>query len=71
MTLKEYLKEKQLTNSEVCKAASIGEATLSQFLNGKRKITLETACRISDALNISLDKFRELTEGGGVEIENL
>ncbi len=70
MSLKEYLDERNLTNSEVCKKASIGESTLSQFLNGKRKIKLDTACKISDALEISLDQFRELIKEDG-EIENL
>lgn len=70
MGLKEYLVERNLTNSEVCKKACIGESTLSQFINGKRKIKLETACKISSALKISLDEFMDLTKGD-VENENI
>ena len=70
MSLKKYLEERKLTNSEVCKKAAIAESTLSQLSNGKRKIKLDTACKISDALEISLDQFRELIKEDG-EIENL
>lgn len=61
MKLKNYLEEHNLTNYEVCKIAEIGQSTLSQFITGKRKsINFETACKLADTLNISLDEFREL-----------
>lgn len=63
MKLKEYLDEHNLTNYEVCKNAGIGQSTLSQFLTGKRKsLNFETACKLSDALGISLEKFKELVK---------
>ena len=64
MKLKKYIKDKGLTNSEVCRKAEIGEATLSQFLNNKRGINFETACKISKALGISTDQLKKLSEEG-------
>ncbi|WP_061342984.1 helix-turn-helix domain-containing protein [Clostridium botulinum] len=63
MKLKNYLDEHNLTNYEVCKVAKIAQSTLSQFITGKRKtINFETACKLADALKISLDKLRKLTQ---------
>lgn len=63
MELKKYLDQHNLTNYEVCKKAKIAQSTLSQFLTGKRKsINFETACKLADALKISLDKLRKLTQ---------
>lgn len=68
MGLKQYLKMNNISNYELSKKSNVAESTISQFLNKKRKIKLDTACKLSDALGITLNKFRELTEGEG-EIE--
>lgn len=65
MNLRSYLKKNGISNYKLSKKAQIGESTVSQFLNGKRDINLETACKISDALDITLDELREMSRGGG------
>lgn len=65
MNLRSYLNERGISNYKLSKKAHIGESTVSQFLNGKRDINLETACKIADALDITLDMLREMSKGGG------
>lgn len=65
MNLRSYLKKNGISNYKLSKKAQIGESTVSQFLNGKRDINLETACKIADALDITLDNLREMSKGGG------
>lgn len=63
MKLKDYLDEHKISNRDICAKAGIAESTLSQFLNRKRKtLNFENACKLSDALGITVDKFREMTE---------
>lgn len=72
MKLKKYLENKNLTNYQVCKKAEVGQSTLSQFINGKRKnVSFDTACKISDALGIKLDEFRELSKERGEKHEKI
>lgn len=68
MSLKEYLKKNNISNYVLSKKSMVAESTISQFLNGKRRIKLDTACKLADALEINLDEFRTLIEGE-VEIE--
>jgi len=65
MSLKNYLKKNNISNYMLSKKSDVAESTISQFVNNKRGITLETACKLADALGITLDKFRELTRGEG------
>ena len=65
MSLKNYLKKNNISNYMLSKKSDVAESTISQFINNKRGITLETACKLADALGITLDKFRELTRGEG------
>lgn len=63
MTLQKYMEEKGISNYKLSKKANISQATISEFLNNKRGVKLKTACKIADALEISLDKLREMIEG--------
>lgn len=65
MSLKQYLKKNNISNYELSKRSTVAESTISQFLNEKRGIKLDTACKLSDALGISLNKFRRLAEEEG------
>ncbi|MFQ8922670.1 MAG: helix-turn-helix domain-containing protein [Clostridium paraputrificum] len=60
--MKKYLKKRNIKNSDLSNGAKVGEATVSQYLNGKRTITFNTACKISDYLDITLDELRKLSE---------
>ena len=63
MKLNEYFEEHKIRNSDICSKSGIAESTLSQFLTGKRKsLHFANACKLADALGITLDKFRELTD---------
>lgn len=60
MTFKNYIKSKGLNNNKLSKRAKVAESTISEFINKKRDITFNTACKISDALGITLDELRKI-----------
>ena len=63
MKIKDYFEEHKIKNREICAKAGIAESTLSQFLNRKRKtLNFENVCKLSDALGITVDEFRKMTE---------
>lgn len=64
MGFKKYLKDIGLTNYKLSKKSKVSEATISEFFNKKRDITFNTACKISDALGMSLDEFRKINNEG-------
>lgn len=64
MGLKEYLKENKISNRTICNKAEIAESTLSQFINKERDLKFKTACKISDALKLTLDEFRAIIKEG-------
>lgn len=43
------------TQKKLARKAKITEAAVSQLINGGRRPTLETACRIANAFEISLE----------------
>ena len=57
MTLKELRKEKGMSQSDLADRVGLKQTTISQYENGSRKPDLNTAKRIADTLNISLDTF--------------
>lgn len=63
MSLRNYLKNKGISNYKLSKNAHVSESTVSQFINGKRDVTLNTACKIADALDIALDELRIIAKG--------
>lgn len=58
--LKEYVQKMGLTNYKLSKMSKVSETTISQFFNKKRDVTFRTACKISDALGVTLDEFRKI-----------
>lgn len=64
MKLKEYLKEQQISAYSLSKKTDISQSTISEFMSGKRVIKFDTACKLADALGITLDKLEELTMEG-------
>lgn len=60
MSLKEYVQKMGLTNYKLSKMSKVSETTISQFFNKKRDVTFRTACKISDALGVTLDEFRKI-----------
>lgn len=64
MKLKSYLKEKSITAYALSKKTEVSQSTISEFMSGKRIIKFDTACKLANALDITLDEFEELTMGG-------
>lgn len=67
MKLREYLKEQKITAYSLSKKTNISQSTISEFMNGKRVIKFDTACKLANALEITLDKLEELTLEGEYE----
>lgn len=68
MKLKEYLNEREISQSELVLKAGIGHSTLSQYLNGVRDdVNFDTARKIAKALGITLDELSDLTGGDNDE----
>jgi len=64
MTFKELLKEKKVTMYEVAKVGGIGQSTVNEIANGKRKhIKLETAIKIANVLNVDVEKIYSCIRG--------
>lgn len=64
MTFKELLKEKKVTMYEVAKVGGIGQSTVNEIANGKRKhIKLETAIKISNVLNVDVKEIYKCIGG--------
>ncbi|MFL2071182.1 helix-turn-helix domain-containing protein [Marinilactibacillus psychrotolerans] len=54
------MKEKNISQSELAKRASINKTVISALKNGKiKKPSFDLACKIADALEISLDDLRK------------
>lgn len=57
MTLKELRKEKGLSQTVLAERTGLKQTTISQYENGSRRPDLNTAKRIADTLEITLDAF--------------
>ncbi len=44
-----------LTINKLAIAVGINQPTLSRYINGETKLNLETACKLADFFNVSLD----------------
>ncbi|MFI3164116.1 MAG: helix-turn-helix transcriptional regulator [Bacillota bacterium] len=41
--------------NQVAKAVGINQPTLARYLSGETKLNLETACKLADYFNVSVD----------------
>lgn len=53
----ELLKEKGMTQADVCKITGLPSSLLSNYATGKASPSLERAILIADALNVTLDEL--------------
>lgn len=54
------MKSKEITQYKLAKNAGVGTNTISYLKSGKiKKPSFELMCKIADALEVSLDEFRE------------
>ena len=62
-TIEKLLKEKNLNQEQLAKRMNVSSGTVSDFKKGRiKKPSFELMCKIADALEISLDVFREKEE---------
>ena len=61
MTLKQFRKEKGISQTKLASMVGLKQTTISQYEKGSRKPDLTKAKKLSDALGISLDDFFCLT----------
>lgn len=57
MSLKDFLKEKNISQKDLSIRTGITEASISRYINKTRKMGLENACKIAIALDISIDEL--------------
>lgn len=57
MTLKEFRKQKGLSQTELANRVGLKQTTISQYENGFRRPNLHMAKKLADALGMSLDDF--------------
>ena len=58
--LKEYFKERKISQYEIEKRTGISQSKVNLSLNGKRKLTAEELINIAIAFNINLNKIKEI-----------
>ncbi len=62
-TIEKLLKEKNLNQEQLAKRMNVSSGTVSDFKKGRiKKPSFELMCKIADALEVSLDVFREKEE---------
>lgn len=69
MNFKDLLTSKKITMYGLAKKANIGQGTVNEIANGKRKsITLPTAVKIAAALEVDIETVNKCigSEGDGV-----
>jgi len=54
------MKEKKLNQNQLAKKAGVNNTVVSALKNGKiKKPSFDLACKLADALEVSLDELRE------------
>lgn len=54
------IKENPSTNRQIALKAGVDTSVIYNIVNGKKKdINLSTACKLADALDVSLDELRD------------
>lgn len=62
MSLKDLLKNRNISQKELAIRTGVTEATISRYIYKTRKMSLKSACKIAIALDISLDELAEIIE---------
>lgn len=60
LKVKKLMEERDLNQNQLAKKAGVYNTVISALKNGKiKKPSFELACKLADALEVSLDEFRE------------
>ncbi|MBU3107182.1 helix-turn-helix domain-containing protein [Clostridium gasigenes] len=71
MTFKELLKEKNITMYRLAKQTKLGQGTINEIANGKRKdIQLDTGIKIANILGVDAQLINDCIRGTLNENEN-
>lgn len=62
--LKAYIKDRDITATELCRKAKVPRSTLTEWLSGRSPKDMEKLKRVADVLDISIDW---LCYGNGLE----
>lgn len=60
--LKEKLKEKNISQSELARRLGVCKSTITHYIQGRiklKKLSVERVCNIADILDIPIDEFIE------------
>lgn len=63
MNFKKYLDSRGISQYKVAKLAGVSEASISLFISGQRSWNLETAKKVANALEITVDELIRVSEG--------
>lgn len=58
--LKEYFKERKISQYEIERRTGISQSKVNLSLNGKRKLTADELINIAIAFDINLNKIKEI-----------
>lgn len=65
--LKEYFKEKKITQQEVENKTNIARTKINLSLNDKRKFTADELVKIAIAFDIDLNKIKEIIQSPNIK----
>lgn len=60
--LKEYFKERKISQNEIEERTGISQSKVSLALNNKRKLSAEELLKIAIAFDIDLNKIKEIIQ---------
>lgn len=69
--LKEYFKERKISQYEIAKRVNMDRSKLNLSLNGKRKLTAEELLIIASEFDLDLNKIKEIKKRKSKKILNL
>ena len=62
--LKEYFKNRKISQYEIAKKIGINQSKVNLSLNGKRKFTADELIELAIKFNIDLNKLKEIKSNG-------
>lgn len=56
--IREYIQDKGLKQKKVAELAGMSDVEISEYLRGKKRLTVSAYIRICDALEVPMETFR-------------
>lgn len=68
LKINSIMKKQKISQAGLARRMGVGNSTISEFKRGNiKKPSFELMCKIADALDVSLDVFREEKEDGEMD----